>query len=253
MKNLLLYFTLAIALGACSKDHDDDPAQQPSRLTATAVPMGNGTAATWLDLDAQGNPTALGFTLSPGALDNLPATMPATTFMLALPAEALQKTPFQHVMLNWNPQGHEPAGIYDVPHFDMHFYMVPMGEVMSIPPYPQNPAAFDNVPAASYLPAGYVKNPGGVPGMGAHWSDLSSSEFHGTPFTETFIYGSYNGHVTFVEPMVTLSYLKNNPSLDKALPQPAQYEHPGVFPTRYSIHTTANGGREVSLSQFVKH
>ncbi|GAC1381931.1 MAG: DUF5602 domain-containing protein [Hymenobacter sp.] len=252
MKKLLLFLSFAVAVGACSKDNTTPASPQPSRVSGPAVTMGNGTATAWLDLDAQGKPTSIGFTLSKAAFDNLPTTLPGTDYMLALPNEALQKTPFQHIMLNWNPMGHEPVGIYNVPHFDMHFYMVPMSEVMSIPPYAQNPAGFDKTPAPAYLPAGYVKNPGGVPAMGAHWTDVASPEFHGQPFTETFVYGSYNGHVTFWEPMVALSYLKSNPALDKAIPQPTQYEKPALYPTRYSIRTTAEGNQEIAMSQFVQ-
>jgi hypothetical protein len=249
MKHLLCCLGLALLLGACSDDDDDTVA---GRLNAPSVVMGNGKANAWLDRDAQGNPTALGFTLTKGALDQLPPTVPATEFMLAVPDEAVASTPFQHIMLDWNPQGHEPPGVYDVPHFDFHFYMMPMAEVMQIPPYPVNPAGFDKSPAPAYLPAGYVKNPGGVPAMGAHWSDPTSPEFRGQPFTETFVYGSYNGHVTFIEPMVALSYLKTSPNIDKEMKQPAQYEKPGYFPTRYSIHTHANGSIDIALTQFVK-
>ena len=251
MKRIAFCLSLALMVSACSKD-DENTQVQPRRLSGPTVSMGSGTANAWLDQDAQGNPTSLGFTLSKGALDQLPATLPATSFMLDLPPEAVQKTPYQHIMIDWNPQGHEPAGVYNVPHFDFHFYMVPMSQVMSIPPYAVNPAGFDNKPALVYLPAGYVKIPGGVPAMGAHWSDPTSPELNGKPFTETFIFGSYDGHVTFWEPMVALSYLQTNPTLDKEIKQPAQYEKSGNYPTRFSIQAKADGAYEVALNQFVK-
>jgi hypothetical protein len=250
MKQLLFCLSLCLLLGACSDDDDNNA--QPARLSAPSVVMGNGKANAWLDRDAQGNPTALGFTLSKGALHPLPSTRPATECMLSIPDEAVASTPFQHSMLDWNPQGHEPPGIYDVPHFDFHFYMMPMADVMKIPPYQVNPVGFDKNPAAAYLPAGYIKNPGGVPAMGAHWSDPTSAEFRGQPFTETFVYGSYNGQVTFIEPMVAMSYLKTSPNMDKEIKQPAQYEKPGYFPTRYSINTNADGSIDIALTQFVK-
>ncbi len=248
MKNLLYCLTITCMLGACAKDNTS----KPSRFDGPDVSIGNGKANAWLTEDAQGNATALGFTLRKGALDQLPAAMPGSMFMLALPDEALRATPFNHIMINWNPHGHEPVGIYDLPHFDFHFYMVPMSDVMQIPPYPQNPAAFDHVPSAVYLPAGYVKSPGGVPGMGAHWSDVASPEFHGQRFTETLIYGSYDGHVTFMEPMVALSVLQNSPAVEQDIKQPAQYEKPGYYPTHYRITAQPDGSDEVVLTQFVK-
>lgn len=238
----------SLLIVSCVKDHD----LSPERFFGPKVQMGNGTAQSWMDLDAAGTPQSIGFTLSKGSLDNLPTMAHMSDFMLELPAEAVGKTPFQFAMINWNAMGHEPPRIYDVPHFDFHFYMVPPGEVMSIPPYGTAPAKFDNLPAKDYLPAGFGKNPGGVPGMGAHWSDLSSPEFNGGSFSETFVYGSYDGHVTFWEQMVTLDYMKNNPMLDREIKLPARYEKPGYYPTRYSIQTKADGSQEVALSQFVK-
>jgi hypothetical protein len=44
-------------------------------------------------------------------------------FTLALPKEAAP-TAYNHIGIDWNPQGHEPQGIYDKPHFDFHFYMI---------------------------------------------------------------------------------------------------------------------------------
>lgn len=250
MKNQL-YCLLLLVGTACSTS--ENPSTAPQRSYGPTLTMGNGTAKTWYMPDAQGNPASIGFTLSKTALDNLPATMPGTDYMLALPDEATSKTPYRHVMINWNPQGHEPAGIYTVSHFDFHFYMQPVSEVMTIPVYtPATAAPFDKVPAPAYLPADFAKGPGGVPMMGAHWSDVTSPEFKGSPFTETFVFGSYNGHVTFWEQMVAMSYLKTGPTLDKAIKQPAQFETPGYYPTRYRIHTNADGSQDISLDGFTR-
>ncbi|MGI8637700.1 MAG: hypothetical protein ACR2KZ_20055, partial [Segetibacter sp.] len=60
-------------------------------------------------------------------------------------------------------------------------------------------------PTASYLPQNYF--PGApVPQMGKHFVDIASPELNGQPFTQTFIYGSYDSKVTFYEPMITLDF-----------------------------------------------
>ena len=41
---------------------------------------------------------------------------------LDLPAK--NPTQYKFVQFDWNPAGHEPAGVYDLPHFDFHFYTV---------------------------------------------------------------------------------------------------------------------------------
>ncbi|MEZ0485708.1 DUF5602 domain-containing protein [Fibrella aquatica] len=249
MKRILLYLLAVPLFLSCTKT---DTSSQPDQFYGPTLQMGTGTARTWLKVDTQGNPTSIGFTMTKEALASMPSIKTVTAFMLALPDEATAKTPFKHVMIDWNPQGHEPAGIYDVPHFDFHFYMQPMNEVMAIPPYEQAPAKFDNVPAAVYLPVDFAKGPGGVPGMGAHWSDVTSPEFKGQAFTETFVFGSYDGKVTFWEQMVTLSYLKTNPKLDKAIRQPAQFQTPGYYPTRYSITTNADGSQDIAMDGLTK-
>jgi len=252
MKRPILFLGLSIALLACSKSNDSTP----PRVQAPSEAMGNGKVNAWSEMDAAGVPQAIGFTFSKGALDNLPnnaATNGSTAFMLSVPDEVSQKTPFLHLMINWNALGHEPVGIYDVPHFDMHFYMQPMAETMAIPPYPQAKAKFDSNPPDGFIPAGFAKNPGGVPGMGAHWGDSSSPEFKGQKFTDTFVYGSYDGKVTFWEEMTTLAFIKANPNTDLPIPQPAKYEKTGLYyPTRYGIKSLADGSHEVSFSQFVK-
>ncbi|WP_425569608.1 hypothetical protein [Pseudonocardia yuanmonensis] len=55
-------------------------------------------------------------------------TTPAGTLMLDLPDQA-SATAYDHVMLNWNPQGHDPVVLFGKPHFDIHFDMVDMASI----------------------------------------------------------------------------------------------------------------------------
>jgi hypothetical protein len=32
-------------------------------------------------------------------------------------------SPFTYLLVNWNPTGHVPPEVYDLPHFDVHFYV----------------------------------------------------------------------------------------------------------------------------------
>jgi hypothetical protein len=56
--------------------------------------------------------------------------------------------------------------------------------------------------------------------MGAHWADLLSPEFSGSPFTKTFILGTYDGKVIFWEPMITRAYLLTQPDEFVTVRQP---------------------------------
>ena len=90
-----------------------------------------------------------------------------------------------------------------------------------------------------------------VPAMGKHWVDVTSPEFSGAPFTQTFIYGSYDGKVTFYEPMITEDFIRNNPSFERSIPQPAQYQQAGWCPTKMRI-AKAGGATNVVIEDFVR-
>lgn len=247
----LLLLAAIFGFSFCSKDKDGDSGV----YKGPQVNFHGGKAHSFIQLDRHGKPEKLGISINDQAWNNLPiggepghnhensATIP-------LHAKAQAATPFRHIGLDWNPAGHEPDNVYTVPHFDFHFYMISDAERTAIPPYEQNPEAFDNFPAAHFFPATYIAPPGGVPQMGKHWLDATSPELNGSPFTETFIYGSYNGKVTFLEPMVTKAFIEQSNVFERAIPQPAKYQAAGFYPTKMKI-TRVGNSREVTLENFV--
>ena len=124
---------------------------------------------------------------------------------------------------------------------------------MAIPPYEVDPTGFDMPIPMGYLPPIYIRIPGGVLQMGAHWFDPTSPEWHGGGFTSTFIYGTYSGNVTFYEPMITLATLQSGNTIMKPIPQPEYFDPSHTYyPTQYKIwQDPSNGRRYVSLSNFV--
>ena len=178
-----------------------------------------------------------------------PMNFPANTFILMLHHKAKETTPFDHITINWEPTGHEPNGIYNVPHFDMHFYKISVAAQMAITGIPGAP------PPAGYLPASYVIPAATVPQMGSHWLDPSSPELPPTfaPFTHTFIYGSDNGKVIFLEPMITRAFLLGGTTVIKAIPQPIHFAPANTsYPQKYKIWKTWGDGRNyVALTDFV--
>ncbi len=225
---------------ACNNNRDGNTLQTPVTTFGKAVTVGNGSARSFVTVDASGNPSEIGVRLTEAALTGLPTTdtNPPAWFVLDLPANTTTKLPFNHLSFDWNPHGHEPAGVYDLPHFDVHFYMVSMAERM---PITLDDAKGDIMPVANLLPAGYQTAPNVVPGrtvpmMGRHWVDPNSHEYHGAAFTQTFIYGSYNGKVIFLEPMATKAYLEQKKTETFPIPQPAVVAKTGVYyPTKYTI------------------
>ena len=155
------------------------------------------------------------------------------------------------MLIDYNPHGHEPPGVYDLPHFDVHFYMIPSAERMEIGP--ADPG-FDILPAPQYIPDFYMRIPGGVPQMGTHWADLLAPEFNGQTFTRTYIWGSFDGKVIFFEPMITVAYLESEPSETIPLRQPQSYQRDGYYPTSYRVEHREHPDRyEISLQGLEFH
>lgn len=168
---------------------------------------------------------------------------------------------YDHITLDWNPHGHPAPGIYDLPHFDMHTYMISEEERLAIPPLapfdengqPQN----DERPAPEFIPEDYFLEPSIVPAMGAHWLDLQAPELNGETFTKTFIYGSLDGEFIFHEPMFTVAYLnelkqKSDPFESFEIKQPDSYQKTGYYPMNYSFtYNPAPGEFSISLDNLI--
>ena len=202
--------------------------------------LGNGIVYSWAKVDEKGNPTGVGITCTATALEGLPTEKPASGAVgyeipLRLPEQS-KATPFNHVAFDWNPLGHIPPGIYDVPHFDAHFYLMTPEERLQITLQGDDLARVKKAPPASEMPEGYIMAPGGEEKyMGMHWGALSWPEFNGGKFVHSFIYGTYNAKLAFIEPMFTMEYLKTKPQMVADIPQPKTYPAGKYYPTKYRI------------------
>lgn len=226
-----------VASGILGCGDDNPTAPQPQTITGETLAMGNGTARSWVTLD-DGKPVAVGVTFTASALTGLPAQ--TTEFALSLPWQAAA-TSFDHIGLDWNPGGHPPPGIYNVEHFDMHFYTITERQRDVITATGPDTLKVLSLPSAAFRPQDYQPDTVGVPRMGLHWADPNSPEFNNQPFTRTFIYGSYDGEFIFWEPMITLAHLRTNPNESLPIKQPAQYPQANRFyPLRYSIRYNAS-------------
>ncbi len=226
--------------------------------------LGEGSVYTWVRLDANGNPEAIGVSFSENSLSGLPKiTDPGGMkilgdfitfeYTLDFPQE-ISSTPFNHIGLNWNPGGHIPAEFYGVPHFDFHFYTIPMSDRHQISAKDEDTNVCYKAPTPEFLPKDYICAPvSAEPMMGSHWVDLSSPEFNGQKFTKTFIYGHYNTNLIFWEPMVTKAYFESKPNTNDKLKLPEKYAKSGLYyPASYSVmYDDQSKEYSVSLDGFV--
>jgi hypothetical protein len=229
-KLIILFIAGMATFTSCKKD-------APAAVyNGAPVPIGKGTAHTFISLDENGKPSTIGIRLSADALNGLPSEgnpdmggmVPG--YMLSLPGEA-GSSGFDHCEVDWNPHGHEPLFAYGVPHFDFHFYMISPQEQSQVIPGP------DTIPVEpQYIPKDYISGVMAVPDMGTHWSDTTAPEFNGKPFTATFIYGFYHGNMTFLEPMITEAYLETKPDYTFPIKQPEAFQHHGYYPTKTHLY-----------------
>jgi hypothetical protein len=208
--------------------------------------LGNGLVWSWVKKDKAGKPTSVGITMTETALEGLPdvskmpkGAEPMMEINLDLP-KGIKGLPFDHVGFDWNPVGHPPVKIYDVPHVDVHFYTIDMKTRRQMMPKTAGMARAAKAPGKRFVPAGYILPPDTiVPQMGAHWISTSAKELRGNPFSTTFLYGTYNGEGAFYEPMVTNAFLQTKPDFSEAIAAPAAYAKAGYYPTKYRVQYNA--------------
>ena len=267
--------------------NSDGTVMRTLRFNGAPQRVGKGLARTYIvvDHDNANVPLEVGVALTEGAMEGLPKPMPIDhstmvagehldmhNWILELPSR--NPTPYKFVQFGWNPKGHEPPGVWDTPHFDFHFYTVPVSVRNSIVPTdpqfaekaakypaPEQRAQFylDAAAAAKTTPAAMT-----VPEMGMHWIDVRTPEVQAMaghpeaykPFTKTYIYGSWNGEFIFAEPMITRAYLlgKKDGTIDRdetiAVPS-AGFAKPGFYPEAYRITYDANAREyRIALTRF---
>lgn len=223
----LVCAVVVTAASAC-RSENTAPASN-SEIDGAHVSLGNGTAYAYA-VNGPSGPSALGVAIDRTALDGLPAA--DSMWTLPMPA-GVGVAPFDHIVVNWNAQGH-PPGPYMLPHFDLHFYTITPAAQAAIQGGPDTVS----VPAA-FVPVDYVSGVESVPDMGVHWIDTTSAELHGQTFDRTFIYGFSRGSFAFVEPMVTRAFLASQPNANDVIRQPQSYARAGLYPTRYRVYADA--------------
>ena len=278
----LSFLVVILLLAGCTAQSADQP---PTSDAGPEARLGDGSVATYAAYTADGTPAAVGVRISSQAMASLPMTMSdahhcydrdgngsieqdAECIMtheriIPLPSSASARAdvPFKWVLFNWNPMGHHPPGIYDAPHFDIHFMIEPIENILAIESGPCGPEfvrcdhfelARKDVPA-DYLAADYQNFDAIVPAMGNHLIDVTSPELHGTPFTRTWMYGAYDGRITFYEEMVTKAYLESRPDTCFAIKTPKAVEVAGYYPTQSCTrYEEDQDAYTVSMETFVR-
>jgi hypothetical protein len=273
-----LVVVIVVAAVGCS------PPDEPSgRVLGQSWELGNGTVTTYADFAHHDVPSAMGIVYTAGALEGLPTAMSDqhhcfdrdsngtidpnmecfATHEAVIPLPDALATradmPFKWVLFNWNPAGHIPPGVYDVPHFDIHFYIESIANVFALQDGPCGPEFIrcDQFELGKKpLPANYIhpdfKDVDAVaPAMGNHLIDLTGPEFNGEEWQRNFIFGVYDGKITFYEEMLTRAYLLSRPDRCNPIKSPPAVGLSGYYPTQSCIrYDSATDEYTVSMEEF---
>lgn len=244
----------------------------PSERTHWGRPrrLGNGVISTFLTLSRSDAPRFLGYWFTEDALDGLPEERghEEEDTTVPLPEAAADATNVEWATVGWNPHGHAPEDVYDVPHFDFHLYFTSREEVEEAIPVGECDTDDDGTVDFSVScdvyergteplpdvqhPPGYVSTDDVVPYMGNHWVKEDAPELQGERFTHTYIYGSFDGQLNFLEPMVTREFLddfRGRTVTDVETPE--AFPEAGFYPTQYVIrHLRRQDAYAIFLRRF---
>lgn len=246
-----------------------------------SVNVGGGSLMTYATTDSMGNVVSLGVHLDDDAVTSFAQGgshhEKEVGAHVHFPTETTDGNALDHQFtfqgFHYNPEGHPPPEIYDIPHFDFHFYMLEDKAVEAISGGPLGETPMPFIGLADYeipdaqRPPGYMfeKHRFIVEEMGEHLLDATAPEFNGETFTHTYVYGIHDpsidpanpdrtkvitlgdedvempvytgdgqGQVHFVEPMVTTDFIRNG--LTRA--REVGVATPAQFPTGGAYPTT---------------
>lgn len=278
---IILLGMALIAVSACVSQEADR--KETKHLKGSVVELGEGQVESFAEISGKGEPVKVGAYFSAGTLNSPPESltdgnrcfdhdgngeidpdaecMPWHERVIPLPSEIARNPdmPFKWALINWNPHGHLPPGVWNTPHFDVHFYMEPIENIFALqrgdcgPEFlrcDQYEIAMKPVPEHLMHPD-YINVGAAAPAMGNHLVDTTAAEFHGAPFTRSWIYGAYDGRVIFYEEMIAQDYLQSEPNACYPIKTTPEVDLSGYYPeTVCSRYDPEKGGVAVSLEDF---
>jgi hypothetical protein len=190
---------------------------------------------------------------------------------LALPRELDPDVhrPVEWVSLTWYPQGHDRPSVYNLAHFDVRFHLgspesfaeIGFGACGVVIDCDAFERATIPVPEP-YLPEDYEDVGAALPGLGNHLVDSTLPGLYDfTPFaqsdsaqslTQAFVYGVFEGHLTFWQVLAGHDYLEGKPAECQPIKQPQAWEVSGFYPTERCVRWVEEKGEfRVSVEGFV--
>lgn len=251
----VIFALLATSLFACNPLSNVGLSSSPS--SASSVTPGESkvfqghSVKSW-SKSSEGQLQELGFTV-PKALIEASSTVINSdpwSLKLDMPASEQSSTVINHVSVDYSPGGHPPPNVYDVPHFDVHFYFQTQAEMATVD------CKDTTLPSAEHIPQPYMffppNAPECVPTMGYHSLNPASPELapsNPSKFDKTMVLGYYKGEMNFIEPMIARDYLIKENTFSQQIAKPAHVDKAGLYPTKFDVRPVGDN-LEFVLSEF---
>jgi hypothetical protein len=215
------------------------PANKDKFIVGETATIVGGEVSTWARVNGGDKVIWVGLTLPLAMVENMPApgSGPAgAVAVLNFPPVVQATTYFNHVEIQSNQHGHVSGGAdphrYEAPHFDLHFYGIPVAQVQTIP----GGLFFIPIPA-NRLPDGYAQAEFfSIPQMGRHSSTPAE-----VAATDHWLYSMHAGflpnasYMHFVEPMVTREMFLRRKNFELPVPTPAVLGRATNYPTEECV------------------
>lgn len=240
--SLALGLFSALLLSGCGGGSSSvDPLGLSGTYQSAPMIVGGGSARSFIQYDLAGKPSSIGVRLTEAALSGLPKTT-KTLFQIPLPKEA-NLTPFNHIEFRYWNHGHDPAGLFEVEHFDIIPFLMTQGERDQITATGDDLARVLRTPEADAFPIGYAQIPNvdefyAEARYGTRFFDVVNFTpvlNHEKAYTTTLFYGYYDGQLNFFEIPVTFPFWKQKQNTTFAFPLPKRVPKSGYYPTAYRI------------------
>ncbi|MGI8605170.1 MAG: hypothetical protein ACR2OZ_19535 [Verrucomicrobiales bacterium] len=229
-----------IAALACTNVCRAAPGSGDKIIIGETTVVADGTVATWARVNGEGKVIWVGLTIPLSMAENMPprGSGPAgAVAVLNFPPVVQATTYFNHAEIHSQQAGHANSGAdphrYRTPHFDFHFYGIPVANVRTIP----GGLFFVDAPA-DRLPEGYVQpEPFSVPQMGRHARTLDEAAA-----TDHWLLTMFAGflpdasYMHFIEPMITQEFLLLRKNFTLPVPMPATLGRATSYPTECVVH-----------------
>jgi len=235
-RQVLITLVLTVAAAGCEQSYDQLEGMATYALT-----------------DESGDVTTVGVQITTASLDALQEHAMAVA---AFPEDAVTQTYVNHAQVMFEPHGHDPTGVGEVPHIDVHYHGISIEEREAID------CSEEPVPDEESLPYGYVVEGSGqtpwfgtcVPGMGVHAANKDApgqNPDNKHQLTAVLEYGYHDGELSFIMPMLHHAVIKEREAVELEVTRPDVLGRVTRWPTRFfATHDEEVGVIRFELTDF---